>query len=54
MNLEELRKRLKEINAELDDLLEQLEGEGLFTREGRVFHFAEDAFQIDEKSQEGL
>ncbi len=26
MNLEELRKRLKEINAELDDLLEQLDG----------------------------
>lgn len=28
MNLEELKKRLKEINAELDDLLEQLDGEG--------------------------
>ena len=27
MNLEELRKRLKEINAELDDLLEQLDGD---------------------------
>lgn len=40
--------------ASLYRALEQLEGEGLFTREGRVFHFAEDAFQIDEKSQEGL
>ena len=27
MNLEELKKRLKEINAELDDLLEQLDGD---------------------------
>lgn len=27
MNLEELRKRLKEINSELDDLLEQLDGD---------------------------
>lgn len=27
MNIEELRKRLKEINAELDDLLEQLDGD---------------------------
>ena len=27
MNLEELRKRLKEINAELDALLEQLDGD---------------------------
>lgn len=28
MNLEELKKRLKEINTELDDLLEQLDGDG--------------------------
>lgn len=28
MNLEELRKRLKEINAELDGMMEQLEGDG--------------------------
>ena len=27
MNLEELKKRLKEINAELDNLLEQLDGD---------------------------
>lgn len=27
MNLEELKKRLNEINAELDDLLEQLDGD---------------------------
>ena len=27
MNLEKLKKRLKEINAELDDLQEQLDGD---------------------------